>query len=228
MKPARESPLSRGRRRGSGNKPRAARRGKPSPEKSAAITQAIIEAAAEMFLQDGFEGTAMEAVAAKLGIPKRTLYRRFADKTALLNAVLVERVNAWSGITSQQNAMLTDDLPQRLKQYVTTMLVWANRAEVRAFTKLFATAEGLSGKRNGRFGFYGQAQMLDLIAHDIAEFGPTQGIRAKEPLRVAQVLMALLSGWLDFRSSDAPCADVAAAEDAGMLVELLLRGREAW
>jgi TetR/AcrR family transcriptional repressor of mexJK operon len=181
-----------------------------------------------MFLQEGFEGTSMEAVAARLGIPKRTLYRRFADKGKLLNAVLVERVNAWSSITSQQNARLTGDLSQRLKQYVTTMLVWASRAEVRAFTKLFATAEGISGQSKDRFGFYGRAQMVELIAHDIAEFGPTQGIHAREPLRVAHVLMALLSGWLDFRRNDAPIADGAAAEEAGMLVDVLLRGTKAW
>ena len=204
------------------------RRGRPSPEQSAAITGTIINTATVLFLTDGFEGTSMEAVAAEVGIPKRTLYKRFADKTELLDAVLKAQVSAWSSVSSQQNATLAIDLPQRLKQYVTTMLVWAGRPEVRKFAKLFATAEGLSDDGKDRFEFYGRAEMVKLIAHEIMEFGPAQGIPAKEPLRVARIFMALLTGWLSLRGNDAPLSNAEAAVEAGYLVDVLMQGAIAW
>lgn len=204
------------------------RRGRPSPEQSAAITEAIVNTATALFLQDGFEGTSMEAVAAEVGIPKRTLYKRFTDKAELLDAVLKARVRAWSSVSSQQNATLSADLPLRLKQYVATMLVWAGSPEVRTFSRLFAIAEGLSRIGQDRFDFSGRAEMVSLIAHDIKAFGSAQGIHAQEPLRVARIIMAQLTGWLALRGDDAPITCAEATLEAGYLVDVLMQGAKAW
>ena len=205
-----------------------ARRGKPSPALSAAITRAILQAATELFLQHGFDGTTLEAVALQTGIPKRTLYKRFPDKAELLRAVLAERVAIWSSVTSRQNAKLTNDLGQRLRTYVATMLVWSTTDEVRAFTRLFASAYGLAGENAIRQHFNGHADMIDLIAHDIAEFGPALGIHCAQPDRLARIIMALVSGWLDTRDSTAAIGQAEAAEQAAILMDVLLRGGAAW
>lgn len=55
----------------------------------------ILLAAGETFLHFGFGGTTMDAVAEAARISKRTLYARYADKTALFKAVLRDLINRW-------------------------------------------------------------------------------------------------------------------------------------
>ncbi len=65
--------------------PQRRRAGRPSdPSK----TEAILNAAQALFFRDGLAGTAMEAIAARAGVAKTTLYARFPSKTGLLDAVL--------------------------------------------------------------------------------------------------------------------------------------------
>ena len=52
--------------------------------------QQILGAARELFLASGFAATSMDAVVAKAGVSKQTLYRYFPSKTELLLSVLGE------------------------------------------------------------------------------------------------------------------------------------------
>src|SRR3546814_3932216 len=71
--------------------------------------------------------TLFRSVAASAGIPKTTLYKRYADKRELLNAVLVDRVSSWSKVSSRTDRNISDDLSARLKSRTATMLVWATK-----------------------------------------------------------------------------------------------------
>lgn len=53
-----------------------------------AIDRRLREAAIQSFIDDGFDGTTMEAVAAAAGITRRTLYSKYPDKQALFAAVI--------------------------------------------------------------------------------------------------------------------------------------------
>lgn len=48
----------------------------------------IMEAARDLFLADGYERTSVDAIAARAGVSKRTVYDYYGDKQALLVAVL--------------------------------------------------------------------------------------------------------------------------------------------
>jgi len=61
--------------------------GRPSLEEAERLHGRILDAAAELFTKHGFGGTSIEAIAAHAGIGKLTLYRRFADKDVLFQAV---------------------------------------------------------------------------------------------------------------------------------------------
>ncbi len=63
-------------------------RGRPTQTQALAIEQRIRAAAIEAFVDNGFEGTKMEAIAASAGITKRTLYAKYADKQSLFAAVI--------------------------------------------------------------------------------------------------------------------------------------------
>jgi TetR/AcrR family transcriptional regulator, mexJK operon transcriptional repressor len=52
------------------------------------LPERILNAAKELFLNEGYGSTTIEAVAARAGISKRTFYDRFDDKAALFAAVV--------------------------------------------------------------------------------------------------------------------------------------------
>ncbi|MFJ1471996.1 TetR/AcrR family transcriptional regulator [Massilia orientalis] len=76
--------------RADGERPKL--RGRPRKEHAGNIDAEILKAAIALFDEMGFDGTAMEAVAARAGISKRTLYMRYPDKKALIKAVITSIV----------------------------------------------------------------------------------------------------------------------------------------
>ena len=59
-------------------------------EGSAQKRSAILSAARDLFLSDGFDRTSVDAVSARAGVSKRTVYDYFGDKRALLQAVVAD------------------------------------------------------------------------------------------------------------------------------------------
>lgn len=51
-------------------------------------TEAILSAALEIFLREGYGAASVDAIVQRAAVSKATLYRHFADKDALLRAVL--------------------------------------------------------------------------------------------------------------------------------------------
>lgn len=60
----------------------------PSPMPEGARRQALMEAAAAVFIRDGYAAASMDRVAQEAGMSKRTLYRLFPSKAALFEATI--------------------------------------------------------------------------------------------------------------------------------------------
>lgn len=58
--------------------------------------QAILDAAAELFLRKGFLGTSMDEVAARAAVSKQTVYKQFASKEALFLGIVENMTGAGS------------------------------------------------------------------------------------------------------------------------------------
>lgn len=67
-----------------------------------------------MFLDRGFDLTTMDAIATAAGVSKRTLYARYADKTALFDAAVQQAIERWIVPPDQLRALATDDLEATL------------------------------------------------------------------------------------------------------------------
>lgn len=61
------------------------------------VGESIVDAALEEFLAYGLRRTAVDAVARRAGVSRATLYRRFKDKDALVQAVLVRECRRFFG-----------------------------------------------------------------------------------------------------------------------------------
>ena len=61
---------------------------RPGRPRDAGADSLILEAALELFVEAGFEGMSMEGVAARAGVAKTTIYRRWASKEELAGAAI--------------------------------------------------------------------------------------------------------------------------------------------
>ena len=68
-------------------------------------TQAILDAGWSLFLEQGVHATSIEAIAAAANVSKVTLYRHFADRTALFEAAVLREMER---IEQAQAQMPTD------------------------------------------------------------------------------------------------------------------------
>lgn len=64
------------------------RRGRPANE---ALRQTIIDAAYELFVEEGFQATTLDKVVQRAKISKLSIYRHFENKEALFSAAIVAR-----------------------------------------------------------------------------------------------------------------------------------------
>jgi AcrR family transcriptional regulator len=60
----------------------------------------IFEAARTLFAQEGPEGLSVRAVAREVGLSPMAMYRHFADKDALMDALLVDGFAAWEAMVA--------------------------------------------------------------------------------------------------------------------------------
>jgi AcrR family transcriptional regulator len=126
--------------RTSENVPSKSRAGRPTKKRVEAIGATILATALEMFLDAGYSVTSMDAIAARAGISKGTLYARYPNKAALFTAIVEDRVAAWSKAASVHDAELPPDLAGRLRHHVRVSLEGMADPEISAFAGLI-TAE---------------------------------------------------------------------------------------
>ncbi|MBU6268334.1 MAG: TetR/AcrR family transcriptional regulator, partial [Sphingomonadales bacterium] len=62
--------------------------GRPTREQAIERDRELLDTALDLFLENGFEGTSIEAITAAVGMAKRTIYSRYEDKRGLFRAAL--------------------------------------------------------------------------------------------------------------------------------------------
>jgi AcrR family transcriptional regulator len=74
----------------------------------------MLEAALELFMDHGYEQTTIEMIAARVGMTKRTVYARHADKAALFLAAVRRAISRVMVPDQALDALETDDLQTTL------------------------------------------------------------------------------------------------------------------
>ena len=69
--------------------------GRPCAEEAVKRDARLVDIAARMFMERGFEATTIDAVADSASIGKATLYARYRDKSALFEAVFQRQIDRW-------------------------------------------------------------------------------------------------------------------------------------
>ncbi|XVQ09450.1 aldo/keto reductase [Spirillospora sp. CA-255316] len=92
------------------------RAGRPTSTEAARLTDRLRRAAVDTFLEHGYDGTTMEAVAQAAGITKSTLYARYPDKRTLFMAV-----SSWALTRQERHNRVLEPLPDDLAAALTSI-----------------------------------------------------------------------------------------------------------
>jgi AcrR family transcriptional regulator len=204
---------------------RLGRGGRPRADELEKLNEGILAAAGELFLQHGFDGTSMDAIAAKARISKRTLYARHADKSALFNTVMYDLLGRYL-VPVESIGYAASDLRSALLAVGRDMVTGVLRPEFLAVYRLVA----FEAQRRPEFGRWINDTRRRPALHVIA--GILQ--RHKDELRLsdfetmAELFMSLTVD-LNLRLAAFGFRPASAEVDARLLsaVDLFLNGAGA-
>ena len=185
---------------------------------------AIVEIAKRSFVEQGYAGTTMSAIAAELGGSKGTLWSYFASKEELFAAVLDEATTAFRG-------QLDDVLRTR------STLAETVRGFCRSFIEKITSIDGMSLHRmvvaeSGRFPEVGKIfssrgpePVRQLLTDYFADQIGKGALRRDDPLHVATVLVSLCMGHLYQRTiwENAIVTAQEIDDEASYVAEVFLR-----
>jgi TetR/AcrR family transcriptional regulator, mexJK operon transcriptional repressor len=90
--------------------------GRPTREEAEARDARLLDVATSLFMERGFDGTSIDAVAEAAGVGKPTVYARYRDKRDLFAAVLRGRIRRWlAPVSAAAEAQATETSPKSIK-----------------------------------------------------------------------------------------------------------------
>lgn len=90
--------------------------GRPTRDQAEQRNRELLDKALDLFLENGFERTTIEAITAAVGMAKRTVYARYGDKLTLFKAALHRAIKEWVVPIERLREAETADLEETLQQ----------------------------------------------------------------------------------------------------------------
>ena len=202
--------------------------GRPTAARKETINSAILAAGREQFLTHGFDATSIEGIALAAGIAKGTLYSRYPTKEALLQAVVAERLEGWQKEAATRDGPIPDDLKQALHHLCHTILESLVSEEIRAFQRILTSNADAAGELARTLHEAGHKTAISALSDVIIKGTENFAAPPRSPTRVAEMLMAMLTGWYDAHSRVREVTMEEAKAYADHAVDVVFLGRAAW
>lgn len=195
--------------------------GRPQdPDKDAAI----LDAAAALLFQGGPQGVTMEAVAARAGVSKATVYSRHPNSAELIRAVVRRQGEAIIGHFAVTPGSVTH-LRESLGDFARELLVFLSSEEHTQLVRAVGAARSLASDSVREIFDNGPGLTLSQLARWLASAAAAGLLDCPQPTRSAELLMGMLSG-IDLARAlfGLPCArqGAAIAEHADYVVAAFL------
>ena len=204
------------------------KRGRPSQKQIEAIDNAILTAARELFLAEGYASTAMEAVAAKAGVSKATLYSRHKAKPSLLQAVVADRISAWAKQSPNPPDPEECDISEYLLRFGIYLLETLSLPEIWQFERIVLDEINQFSEVAYEFYVQGHQKLIDNLARDIQKVASHSGRTVRNPRDFAVVFISAIEGWhrgehMRLNLNDEDCARFVSG-----LVAIFIGGEKTW
>ncbi len=158
--------------------------------------EAILEAAAEVFADKGYDGARVDELARAAGVNKATLYYQIGDKEALYHAVL-ERVLRRTADEAEASLAALDDDIARIEAFIAT---FAHHAGSMRYAAPIMLREVASGGRNMPDSALAQmGRILGLLDKTLAH-GVEQG--QFRPVNSFMVHMMIVGGLMLYAANE--------------------------
>ncbi len=173
--------------------------------------KAILEAAKELFLRKGYEGSSMDAIAAEAGVSKLTVYSHYSDKATLFSAAITakceeqlpERLFEFSPQASIESVLL------KIGGHYHELISSREAVQLQRIVVSMATQE----PRLARMFYEAGAQhMLNEMSRLLALATLTGRLRVDDPQKAAECFFCLLKGGEYLRVLIGFCAPMAGEE----------------
>lgn len=198
-------------------------RGRPTPERAAAIDTAIRDAALEVFLAVGFDAATMEQVAQRAQVSKGTLYARYEGKETLFRVVIADELSRWSDRAGERDHLLPSELGPRLRQHARVLASIYDWPEYDRLTQLLEAALPTMPSLARDWEEMGSNRYLTFLIDDMAASAPD--IDADWTF-LAELFLFAISGWRrNAATREKPSAEeiVAFADRVVDTIELVVR-----
>jgi TetR/AcrR family transcriptional repressor of mexJK operon len=205
-----------------------ARAGRPTAERVEAINQAILSAARELFLMAGYDATPMEAVSIAAQVSKGTLYARFPTKEALLRGVVEDRIATWDAQIGLAHGPMPEDFKDRLHTMARRIIGSMASEEIWSFQRLIATSADANGEMIRALFEVGHQAVIARLVEEIRHGAKDFPAPPRSPVRVAEMLMAMLTGWYDSHRRVRAISAQEASTYADHAVDVLFAARASW
>ncbi len=165
----------------------AVRRRSPTQQRSQTTVEAIVTAAAQILERDGTAAMTTNAIAVRAGVSIGTLYQYFANRDALLAALVVRHTAAMRSVIAEPLATLADlPLPTIVERLVAAIIA-AHQVAPRLHHALQTTVTPQTQATIYAF----EAELEQMVA---VALRVQRGLHLADPQLIASVLVRALGG----------------------------------
>jgi TetR/AcrR family transcriptional repressor of mexJK operon len=170
--------------------------GRPKdPEKRLAIMQA----AGNLFLEQGYERTSVDAIAAEAGVSKLTVYSHFDDKEALFKALIAAKCEQYLQ-GRNWDPLLRLSPEQALRRVAQGFMALVLNADVLALYRVLIAQSLQDPKTNRLFYESGPRATLTALAGLLAHYSGSGALDVPDPDAAADHFVSMLRGDLHLRA----------------------------
>ena len=170
----------------------------PGRPKDPAKREAILSAAQSLFLNNGYEGSSMDAIATEAGVSKLTLYSHFKDKEALFAAAVKATCE-----TRLPRKLFQLEANHSIRQVLLDLgqafQALANSPESIGLHRAMVTMATQNPALSRMFYDAGPRLLLHDLEHLLGQAHAHGLLQVPEPARAAEHFCSLLKGGVHFR-----------------------------
>ena len=173
--------------------------GRPTLEESVRRDVRLLEVATNLFMERGFDGTSIEAVAEAAGISKPTVYARYHDKRDLFAAVLRARIARWlapvsAAAEAQANEIRPKGIRTTLHELSRQMVAQCLMPEAATLQRILAAQAVQFPELAKQAHEEGWLRAVRGVANLLRQFAARDEIRVADPELAAELFLNLVLG----------------------------------
>jgi len=180
-----------------GSKPAKLRKrrgaGRPSAEEASDRIENLLDVAAELFLENGYEGASVGEIATRANASKQTLYSRYSTKKDLFTAVMRRRAEAGFEILTD---ILHSDKPieEALRTYAEILIFsLIDKETLRFLRTIIGNAETIPEPAEA-FWTTGPIRVHQMVTEMIQTRMEKGELRRADPVEAMHIFIALCTG----------------------------------